>query len=85
MRIPAVQGIIDRRILANYRVDGIELRCRNWSVDAVAVESVESSYFEDTSMFPAGSVQFDSALLMRGIDHTWHGREDLCCESAGQP
>ena len=29
-------------------------------------------------MFPAGSVEFDSALLMRGIDHEWHGREPLC-------
>jgi hypothetical protein len=29
-------------------------------------------------MFPPGSVQFDCALLMRGIDHEWLGRESLC-------
>jgi hypothetical protein len=28
-------------------------------------------------LFPAGSVELDCALLMRGIDHEWHGREPL--------
>ena len=34
---------------------------------------VESSFFEDQVRFPAGSVEFDCALLMRGIEHEWHG------------
>jgi len=28
-------------------------------------------------MFPAGSVEFDHALLMRKIVHKWHGRPTL--------
>ena len=40
---------------------------------------MRSSVFEDESLFPRGSTEFDSALLMRGIEHEWHGRDDLCC------
>jgi len=61
------------------RYDGLELSCKTWRVEPLAVEEVESSYFGDESSFPAGSVGFDCALLMRDIDHEWHGREDLCC------
>ena len=61
------------------RFDGLELRCRGWHVDALAIDRVESSYFENKELFPAGSVDFDCALLMRDIEHEWHGRGDLCC------
>lgn len=52
--------------------EGLELRCRNWHVDPLAIAEVTSSYFEDEHRFPAGSVAFDCALLMREIDHEWH-------------
>jgi hypothetical protein len=43
---------------------------------------VESSFFENRVLFPAGSLELDCALLMRGIAHEWHGRGRLCagCE-----
>lgn len=59
------------------RFDGLELRCASWHVDPLEVESVTSSYFFDTNRFPSGSVGFDCALLMRGIEHEWIGRADL--------
>lgn len=62
------------------RFDGLELRCKAWSVQPLAVEAVRSSYFEDRATFPEGSTTFDCALLMRGIAHEWHSREDLCCD-----
>jgi len=61
------------------RFDGLELRCRTWAVQPLAVEAVDSSYFGNRDKFPEGSAVFDCALLMRGIDHEWHTREDLCC------
>lgn len=61
------------------RFDGIELQCKSWSVAPLEVEQVASSYFDDETRFPRGSVKFDHALLMRGIEHEWHSREDLCC------
>jgi hypothetical protein len=62
--------------------DGLELRTAAWRVEALDVERVRSSFFEDESIFPPGSTQFDCALLMRGIEHQWHARQPLCC-SAG--
>ncbi len=57
--------------------DGLELRCCEWRLQSLAVERVESSYFENTGLFPRGSVKFDSALLMRDIAHEWHARGRL--------
>jgi hypothetical protein len=57
---------------------GLELRCPEWKVEPLAVESVQSSYFDDRTLFPPGSSEFDCALLMRNIAHEWHGRADLC-------
>ena len=61
--------------------DGLELRTVNWRVQPLAVTNVQSSFFDDRDAFPEGSVTFDNALLMRGIDHEWHSRESLCCVS----
>lgn len=61
------------------RLYGIELKCEQWRVEALAVEQMESSFFEDSSVFPRGAVQVDCALLMRGIEHRWDNRGALCC------
>lgn len=59
--------------------DGLELQCDGWQVTPLKVELIESSYFDNERDFPLGSVNFDCALLMRGVDHEWHAREELCC------
>lgn len=55
--------------------DGIELKTSNWKVEPLKVETVDSSFFQNTSVFPKGSVCFDNALLMRNIKHTWNNYE----------
>ena len=67
------------------RFQGLELHCLNWQVEPLEVEEVRSSFFEDESLFPKGSIEFDCALLMRGIKHEWHGKPDLCCAVANPP
>ena len=57
--------------------DGVELQCREWRMESLAVEKVESSFFGNTALFPPGSAIFDSAFLMRGIAHEWHARGRL--------
>jgi hypothetical protein len=53
----------------------------------LVIEKVESSFFDNRATFPPGSVEFDCALLMRDIDHEWHGKESLvvtseeCCHA----
>jgi uncharacterized protein YqjF (DUF2071 family) len=58
--------------------DGLELRCRNWRVQPLAVSAVHSSFFADGACFPKGSVEFDCALLMRDIAHEWRRCESIC-------
>lgn len=64
------------------RLDGLTLRAFRWEVRPLEVAQADSSYFSDTALFPAGSIAFDHALLMRNIPHEWHGAADLCCEPA---
>jgi hypothetical protein len=62
--------------------DGMELRATGWRVEPLNVDVVESSYFDDRSRFPAESIAFDSALLMRSIPHEWRARERLTARQA---
>lgn len=64
------------------QLDGLELRTRSWRMEPLEVLRVESSFFDDRDLFPAGSIAFDSALLMRDIEHEWHTRRPLCCAPA---
>jgi hypothetical protein len=59
------------------RLHGLTLRTSEWRVSALEVEEIHSSYFADAMRFPACSVQFDHALLMRDIPHQWHQAGDL--------
>jgi hypothetical protein len=59
------------------RLDGLELAATTWHVDPFDVESVHSSWFEDHSIFPAGSAQFDHALVMRNVPHEWRSAGTL--------
>ncbi|MCY2964112.1 MAG: DUF2071 domain-containing protein [Planctomycetota bacterium] len=63
--------------------DGMELETDVWKVEPLAVERVESSWISNERLFPPGSVEFDSALLMRGIPHEWKSRPRItdgdCC------
>lgn len=67
-----------------HRLDGLELHTDSWHVRPFAVSQVESTYFDDRARFPLGSIEFDHALIMRDIPHTWHWAADLCCGAARQ-
>lgn len=66
------------------RYQGLELRCHRWQVEPLSVSAVRSSVFDDRSVFPAGSIEFDCALLMRDIEHEWHGRSELCSTTGAE-
>lgn len=65
--------------------DGLELETREWQAVPLAVDRIESSFFQNTALFPAGSVEFDCALLMRRLEHAWHSRAALRCEPCLSP
>lgn len=60
-------------------LDGLELQSFGWRMEPLVVERVESSFFDNTDTFRPDTVEFDSALLMRGIPHEWHARGRLLC------
>lgn len=62
------------------RLDGIRLETDGWQVRPLAIKQVESSFFSDESAFPAGSVTFDHALIMRDLGHQWHQEADMFTE-----
>jgi len=57
--------------------DGLELKAYTWEVTLLDVEEVTSSFFENRSIFPEGSVKFDNALIMKSIEHEWIGLEKI--------
>jgi hypothetical protein len=53
------------------RFDGVVLQTDRWEVRPLAVTAVRSSFFDDRTLFPAGSVEFDHALVMTDIESRW--------------
>lgn len=54
--------------------EGMELRSLSWKIAPLEICEAYSRWFADIQRFPAGSVEFDCALVMRDIPHEWHSR-----------
>jgi len=54
------------------KFEGLELKTYNWKVEPLTVSKIQSSFFEDETVFPKGSIHFDNALLMTKVEHEWH-------------
>ena len=52
------------------KFDAIELKTVEWRMEPLNVKESFSAYFSDTSRFPDGSVEFDSAMIMRNLKHS---------------
>jgi len=59
------------------RLDGLELVSKWWEVQSLQVDRLESHFFGNTELFPAGSIEFDSALIMRRVPCRWQSQGDL--------
>lgn len=56
---------------AGARLDGLELRTNSWTMEATAIESVSSSFYEGGAV-PVTAAVLDSVLLMRRVPVTWY-------------
>lgn len=63
-------------------LDGVRLVTRRWSLQPLEIDYVRSSYFGDVTRFPPGSVEFDSALVMRDTESDWQPTPRLARESS---
>ena len=59
------------------RLDGLVLKTESWKVEPLAMERARSTFFDNPAMFPAGSIAFDCALIMRNLPHQWEAAQDL--------
>ena len=60
-------------------LDGVTLDTAGWEVTPTDLISVESSYFADAELFPRGTAQPDTALLMRDIEAGWNAEPPPSC------
>jgi hypothetical protein len=51
--------------------EAMEFLPKTWDAQPLEIESLHSNWFDDESRFPRGSIELDSALLMRAVDATW--------------
>jgi hypothetical protein len=58
-------------------LDGVELKVNKWRVEPLELDHVYSSFYSDRAIFPAGSIEFDHALIMRDVEHEWHSLPDI--------
>ena len=59
--------------------DTIELMTEEWNMEPLHVEESFSAFFSDTQTFPEGSVEFDNAMIMRKLKHSWVTKDELKC------
>jgi hypothetical protein len=51
--------------------EGTEFAASRWRIDPCVVDRAASSFFDDRSLFPAGSISIDSAVVLRKIPVRW--------------
>jgi hypothetical protein len=61
-------------------LDGLRLQTQQWEVRPLAVDEAVSSWF--SKHLPAGTYEFDHALLMRDIPHEWHHEPQITLNAA---
>ena len=60
-------------------LDGLELQTDAWTIEPTLIGHVASSMFDDATVFPLGTIELDSALVMRGVPVEWHGVGSIPC------
>lgn len=64
--------------------EGLELHPFDWDATPLHIEHIAARFFNDPETFPPGSCRFDSAMLMRDIDHEWRTLPPLHAAPASQ-
>lgn len=60
------------------KLDTITLETKKWEMNPLAVSDQSSAFFSRSVLFPAGTVEFDSAMIMRNLKHSWFAERSLC-------
>jgi hypothetical protein len=60
------------------QLQGLNLSCDTWRAEALDIQEVNSSFFDEEARFPPRTIALDSGLIMRDIEHEWHTCADMC-------
>ena len=52
-------------------MDSVRLHSANWAAKPMTISKMQSSLFDDTTLFPQGRCTLDSALLMTHVAARW--------------
>jgi hypothetical protein len=58
-------------------LEGLQLKMLKWEMVPMEIESQHCAFYANSQSFPAGSLEFDCGLLMRGLPHEWHQLTDI--------
>ena len=59
------------------KLDGLLLKTCRWDALPLSVQTLASAYFDDQTLFPAGTIESDHGLLMRDVPHEWHSQPEM--------
>ena len=51
---------------------GLELRAKDWNLEPLSIRNASSTFLDDRTLFPPGSLEIDSAFALRNVRHEWH-------------
>jgi hypothetical protein len=57
--------------------DGVALTAEGWGIEALLLDEVRSSFFDNPARFPPGTAVPDSAFLMAGLETCWRPQPSL--------
>ena len=57
--------------------EGLQIKMLKWEMLPLEIESQHCAFYSDPRRFPAGSLEIDCGLLMRGLPHEWHQLTDI--------
>lgn len=63
-------------------LEGLKLVTPTWRMEPLAISDVYSSWIDNQDRFPRGSVDFDCALLMRDVAHSWQSAPPMYADGA---
>ncbi len=68
--------------LANERChyQGMELRLLEWHISPLQINQAYVKMYEDEKVFPKGTAQIDSAMIMKRLRHEWHNIPEMRAE-----
>ena len=59
------------------QLEGMQLKMLRWHMEPLALRLRRAAFYQDVVRFPAGSVEFDCGLIMRGLPHEWHELREI--------